>query len=150
MMSLFLVLSTPSAPYLFKKQSVSLPPQLPETSTLNNVVFKDITYESGLLFFHQQGDQKLTGVNETLGSGVCAFDYDNDGWVDLFLVNGSGETRYFGKQHWWQKQQFHQLFKNMDGQHFKKVTQQAGLKISSWGMGCVSADFDNDGDADLV
>ena len=150
MMSLFLVFSTPSAPYLFKKRSFSLPPQLPETSTLNNVVFKDITYESGLLFFHQQGDEKLTGIDETLGSGACAFDYDNDGWVDLFLVNGLGQTRYFGKQHWWQDQQSHQLFKNMDGQHFKKVTRVTGLEKSSWGMGCVTADFDNDGDQDLV
>ena len=70
---------------------------------LLNVQFTDLTLSSGLFFTHQQGDQTLTGINESLGSGACVLDYDNDGWQDLFLVNGSGQSRFYCKTQWWQQ-----------------------------------------------
>jgi len=112
--------------------------------------FRDITLESGVVFSHLQGDEFLTGLNETLGSGACAFDYDNDGWVDLFLVNGTGQTKYYGSQHWWSLPKGNALFHNIGYGRFEEVTSSAGLREQSWGMGCVNGDFDNDGNQDLL
>lgn len=127
-----------------------------DTEISNNVpaaalpapVFIDETLQRGLAFSHLQGEEALTGVHETLGSGACAFDYDNDGWTDLFLVNGSGLTRYYGKQHWWSLHRGHALFRN-EGGRFRDVTEETGLNAVDWGMGCATADIDNDGDEDL-
>ncbi len=112
--------------------------------------FRDATLEAGIAFTHLQGDEHLTGLNETLGPGACAFDFDNDGWVDLFLVNGTGQTRYYGPQHWWHVAKGHALYRNLGNGRFEDVTQRAGLNAQSWGMGCLAADLDNDGDSDLL
>lgn len=64
-------------------------------SRLITPAFVDRTLDAGLIHVHHQGDHVLTGLNETLGPGACAFDYNNDGWVDLFAVGGSGDTRYY-------------------------------------------------------
>lgn len=114
------------------------------------VYFEDKTLEMGLNFIHQQGEEHLSGLDESLGSGACAFDYDNDGWTDLFLVNGSGHTRYYGKPYWWQSGQGNALFRNINGTRFENVTAAAGLSAQLWGMGCLTGDFDNDGDRDLL
>lgn len=111
--------------------------------------FVDRTLEAGLAFSHHQREDPLGGLDETLGPGACAFDYDDDGWVDLFLVNGSGQTRYYGKPHWWQHGRGNALFRNRGGARFEETTDAAGLRAMVWGMGCVTADFDNDGDVDL-
>ncbi|MDH5445721.1 MAG: FG-GAP-like repeat-containing protein [Gammaproteobacteria bacterium] len=113
-------------------------------------IFTDNTLQAGIRFSHLQGDSKLTGLDETLGSGACAFDYNNDGWVDLFIVNGSGQTRFYGKQYWWQQNRSHALYKNIGNGKFKDVTVEAGLTERSWGMGCATADLDNDGYSDLL
>ncbi len=115
-----------------------------------NVIFVDRTLEKGLNFSHQQGDEQLAGIDDTLGSGACAADFNNDGWVDLFLVNGSGHTRYYGQQYWWQSFQGNALFLNERGQEFRNATSASGLHKKIWGMGCLAGDFDNDGDADLL
>ena len=109
----------------------------------------DRTADFGLRISHRQGDERLTSLDETLGSGACALDYDGDGWTDLFIVNGSGDTRYYGRQHWWQKARGHRLLRNVHGQKFTDVTDVAGITAVSHGMGCVSADFDNDGHPDI-
>lgn len=112
--------------------------------------FSDATLDAGLNFTHQQGDEALAGVDESLGPGACAFDFDQDGWTDLFLVNGTGQTRFYGKPHWWQAAQGNALFRNAGGLRFEDVTAAAGLAAPLWGMGCLTADFDNDGDPDLL
>ncbi len=108
------------------------------------------TLQSGLTFVHQQGTNQLKGLNETLGSGACAFDYDNDGWVDLYVVNGSGQTRFYGQHHWWQQPKSSTLYRNLGQGKFVDVTKQLGVEQRVWGMGCAAADFDNDGDQDLL
>ncbi|UOA10635.1 FG-GAP-like repeat-containing protein [Methylobacter sp. S3L5C] len=115
-----------------------------------NVIFVDRTLEKGLNFSHQQGDEQLAGIDDSLGSGACAADFNNDGWIDLFLVNGSGHTRYYGQQYWWQSFQGNALFLNESGQGFREATSASGLHKKIWGMGCLTGDFDNDGDADLL
>ena len=114
------------------------------------VVWLDRTLEKGLHFMHSQGGDSLAGSDEALGSGVCAADFDNDHWIDLFLVNGSGQTRHYGKRYWWQLGQGHALFHNDQGQGFSNVTAVSGLVQTSWGMGCLASDLDNDGDVDLL
>lgn len=134
-------------PYIAKALSSG---QLTQKSNRENVRFADKTLEIGLNFVHQQGDEQLAGIDESLGSGVCAADFNNDGWVDLFLVNGSGHTRYYGKEYWWQTSQGNALFLNDSGQGFRNATSESGLEKKFWGMGCLAADFDNDGDIDLL
>ena len=87
-------------------------PTAPGSVAADHVAFADETLALGVLAEHRQGDDHLTGLDETLGSGACALDYDNDGWTDLFVVNGSGDTRYYGRRHWWQSKAGHTLLHN--------------------------------------
>jgi HEAT repeat protein len=143
-----LILFTPDHPYSLRApQKNPFPTSL--TQKLEIPEFEDRTLAMGLTFSHRQGEEHLKGLDETLAPGACAFDYDNDGWVDLFLVNGSGQTRYYGKPHWWQRGEGNALFRNLGGRGFIETTDTAGLRVSMWATGCVIADFDNDGDQDL-
>jgi HEAT repeat protein len=114
------------------------------------VLMRDVTLEAGVIFGHLQGDEHLTGLNETLGPGACAFDFDNDGWTDLFLVNGTGQSRYYGSQHWWHLPKGHALYRNTRDGRFEDVSAAAGFVAQTWGMGCTVGDFDNDDNTDLV
>jgi HEAT repeat protein len=116
----------------------------------DHVTFTDETLALGVLTAHRQGDDHLTGLDETLGSGACALDYDNDGAIDLFIVNGSGDTRYYGRRHWWQQTAGHSLLKNRGDGHFEDVTRAAMTIRPTRGFGCVAADFDNDGNQDVL
>jgi|GEM_PF-141457 len=127
----------------------NIPFRITDSKSISLPHFIDSTLDAGIFFTHLQGDKQLTGLDEIVGSGACVFDYNNDGWVDIFLVNGSGQTRYYGKKHWWQKRNGNALYKNIGNGRFMEVTVEAGLSQQSWGMGCASADLDNDGDTDL-
>ncbi len=105
----------------------------------------DVAQQAGVNFLHVTGgDQKKKYIIETTGSGVAFFDYDHDGWLDIFLVNGTrldqGAT---GEQP--QNKLFHN---NRDGT-FTDVTAKAGLAKTGWGQGVCIGDFDNDGYDDL-
>lgn len=149
---LLIFFNAPSDKYIFANPTESLHIKLP--SSLNSapltIKLTDSTLQSGLFFTHQQGGGELTGVNESFGSGACVLDYDNDGWQDLFIVNGSGQNRFYGKLHWWQRQQSHQLFKNNGDISFTNKTKGSGLAFPNWGMGCLATDFNNDGHTDLL
>ena len=82
---------------------------------------------------------------EEIGCGIALFDYDNDGWLDIFLVNG---TRFQGISP--QQQPSNYLFHNNRDGSFTDVTEKAGLTRSGWGQGCCVGDYDNDGFDDLV
>jgi enediyne biosynthesis protein E4 len=82
---------------------------------------------------------------EEIGCGIALFDYDNDGWLDIFLVNGT-TFELSSSQHGPTSFLFHN---NRDGS-FTDVTEKAGLRRSGWGQGCCVGDFDNDGYDDLV
>jgi len=88
-------------------------------------------------------DSKRYLLEET-GCGVAFFDYDNDGWLDIFLVNGAGfRASNTGKE------PSNYLFRNNRAGSFTDVTKQAGLSHSGWGQGCCIGDYDNDGYEDL-
>ena len=144
---LLLVLNTPIHPQDRQRAGKR---ESPGKQAMAIPVFEDKTLDYGIRFTHQQGDETLAALDDTLGPGACVLDYDRDGFVDLFLVNGTGQTRYYGKPYWWQGGNGNALLRNINGERFEDVTKAAGLTGQFHGMGCVSADFDNDGDADLL
>jgi enediyne biosynthesis protein E4 len=90
------------------------------------------------------GEQKNKYLLETTGCGVAFYDYDNDGWLDIFLVNGT-RLEGFPKG----QEPINRLFKNNRDGTFTDVTLKAGLAHSGWGQGCCIGDYDNDGYEDL-
>ena len=111
------------------------------------VVFKDITKDAGLSgWIHRMGPtDRKDFILETNGSGVCLIDYDNDGWLDIYLVNGASFDSLDGKEPTPHAALFHN---NHDGT-FTDVSAKAGVQNDRWGYGCSVADYDNDGWPDL-
>ncbi len=110
------------------------------------VVFDDMTRAAGLSgWTHVMGaaDKKL--IIDTNGSGVGLIDYDNDGWLDIYLVNGSTFNALDGKQEPPHAALFHN---NHDGT-FTDVAAKAGVTNDRWGFGVAIADYDNDGWPDI-
>ena len=121
-------------------------PHLLAADSPPHVVFTDVTTEAGLgrarnISGSPSNKQFLL---EEMGGGVALFDYDNDGWLDIFLVNGTSlvpasrdgnSTSY--------------LFRNNRDGTFTDVTEKAHLTRSGWGQGCCVGDYDNDGFDDL-
>src|SRR5580704_11934986 len=116
----------------------------PEVRPSGPIQFIDVTAQAGIHFKHNSGAFGKKYLPETMGSGVCFIDYDNDGWQDIFLVNSmdwpgqkAGGPSYPALYH-----------NNHDGT-FTDVTRAAGLAVESYGMGCAVGDYDNDGFDDL-
>ncbi len=114
--------------------------------------FVDITEASGVHFRHMASHTSRKYLPETMGAGVALFDYDNDGRLDIFLVNGAplGDPtakgtipQKTGPQYW--NRLYHQ---KADGT-FEDVTEKAGLQGVGYGMGVAVGDYDNDGFEDL-
>ncbi|HUK41660.1 MAG TPA: VCBS repeat-containing protein, partial [Candidatus Acidoferrales bacterium] len=118
-----------------------------QTPTTNNPIayFTDEAAKARLraqTVFGGVGTKKY--IIETTGTGVAIFDYDNDGWPDIFVVNGttldtatsaSGPTNH--------------LYRNNHDGTFTDVTEKAGLHHGGWGQGVCVGDYDNDGNEDL-
>jgi enediyne biosynthesis protein E4 len=107
------------------------------------VVFTDVAQTAGLKFMHERGATPEHQLPETMGSGVAWLDYDNDGWMDLYVVQ-SGPFPETGSPRAQDR-----LFHNNGDGTFTDVTSKAGLKDTAYGMGVVAADYDNDGYVDL-
>jgi hypothetical protein len=109
-------------------------------------VFLDITKQAGLdKFIHRSGAEKKETIIETMGSGVALLDYDNDGWLDIYILNGSTFDAMKGKE---PQPRAMLLHNNHDGT-FTDVTDKAGVANERWGFGVAVADFDNDGWPDI-
>ncbi|RKU28697.1 CRTAC1 family protein [Candidatus Poribacteria bacterium] len=106
--------------------------------------FTEITTESGLNFIHNNGAFGEKYLPETMGSGCAFIDYNQDGWVDIFLVNCKD-----WEKHNTGKSQTPALFQNQKDGTFKDVTIEVGLNIQVYGMGVAVGDYDNDGDDDI-
>jgi enediyne biosynthesis protein E4 len=110
------------------------------------VVFKDVTQAAGLSGWrHEMGTPQKKYILETDGSGVGLIDYDNDGWLDIYLVNGSTYDALSGKRTPPHAALFHN---NHDGT-FTDVAEAAGVTNDRWGFGVAIGDFDNDGWPDI-
>jgi hypothetical protein len=113
-------------------------------------VLVDITQKAGITFVHSIGDYKLSNIVESTGAGTAFFDYDGDGDLDIYFVNGSylkeinhpRGRKLAGKLR-------NALYRNNGDSTFTDVTIRAGVGNQGFGMACLSADYDNDGDADL-
>jgi enediyne biosynthesis protein E4 len=108
-------------------------------------IFEDIRQLAGIEWEHFSGASEDRFLIETMGSGVAFTDYDNDGFLDIFFVNG-GETRR-GKS---SQPVRNALYRNLRNGHFEDVTERAGVgQIPFYGTGVAAADYDNDGFQDL-
>ncbi len=104
----------------------------------------DITESAGISFTHHSGAFGKKFMPETMGAGCAFFDSNNDGLQDIFLVNGKDwPARKTTQKH------HPALYLNQGHGTFKDVTASAGLALEMYGMGCIAADYDNDGDNDL-
>jgi len=110
------------------------------------VVFRDVTKASGLdKFRHRSGTPEKATILETPGSGVALLDYDNDGWLDIYLLNGSTFAALKGQEPAPRAMLFHN---NHDGT-FTDVTEKAGVANERWAFGVAVGDYDNDGWPDI-
>ncbi len=130
-------------PLLIIVLGLASPPLLPSQDLRSP--FTDATAAAGIEFQHQRGASDQKHLVETVGSGCALFDYNNDGWLDILLVNGgltpdspaAGPVR-------------HALYRNLAQGRFENVTARAGLEGNgSFGMGVAVGDYDNDGYRDL-
>ena len=114
--------------------------------------FVDITAQAGITFRHTFGDRHMSNIVEATGSGVALLDYNNDGFLDIYFVNGcylpgvseecSGNCP--------EKSARNALYRNNGDGAFTDVTEEAGVAdTGGYGMAALAADFDNDGWTDL-
>jgi hypothetical protein len=108
------------------------------------VEFVEVTEAAGIDFRHQHGGSGEKFTVETMGAVGCFFDYDGDGWPDIYLLNGAPLPGLDLKE-----KPRNRLFHNRGDGTFADVTLKTGVGDAGYGMGCSSGDFDNDGDADL-
>lgn len=107
--------------------------------------FTDIAEKAGLTALNVFGGTETKKyIIETTGTGVAIFDYDNDGWPDIFIVNGTTLEGFPAGQ-----APTNHLFRNNHDGTFSDVTAKAGLVATGWGQGVCVGDYDNDGWEDL-
>ena len=104
-------------------------------------IFTDITEESGVHFIHEPGVDGSYFMPESLGSGVALFDYDKDGDLDIYLINGNFRDN--------RRTVYDRLYRQDANLKFTDVTGASGLNDPGYGMGVAIGDIDNDGDPDV-
>ncbi|MFL6415836.1 MAG: CRTAC1 family protein [Bryobacteraceae bacterium] len=117
------------------------------------VTYVDVTASGGIHFTNNNSATSEKYLIETMTGGVAVFDYDSDGWPDVFLVNGArihggqtdGEEPYKSAPVFWNR-----LYRNNHNGTFTDVTEKAGVRGTGFGMGAAVGDFDNDGFEDLL
>jgi hypothetical protein len=141
------------APKVVEKQADAAVPKLK---------FVDVTEQSGIKFIHQNGFEGEKLLPETMGSGVSILDFDGDGLMDLFFVNGCtwGDIGITSKPPGGKPETLPQrtgppnktqaLYRNAGAGKFEDVTAKAGLADTFFGQGSTVGDIDNDGDPDLI
>jgi hypothetical protein len=135
--------STKPAPLSPESASTTTTAPMATTRPAGPIRFTDVTAQAGIHFHHNSGAFGKKYLPETMGSGVCTIDFDNDGWQDLFFVNSKSWPG-----HGSQKSHSALYHNNQDGT-FTDVTEHAGLASEIYGMGCAVGDYDNDGHDDL-
>jgi len=107
-------------------------------------VFRDVAQARGVDFVHTNGASADRYFPEIMGSGGLFFDFDNDGWLDLFLVDGGSFADPAVAQ-----RARHRLYRNRGHGTFQDVTAASGIRHREYGMGACAGDVDNDGLIDL-
>ncbi len=141
------------APALWRPRPAALPglpPPRPHPALapgqIPRIAFADIAARAGLTMQNFYGGvHHKNFIISTTGNGAVVFDYDNDGWPDIFLVNGWRRGGFPAGQ-----APTNHLYKNNRDGSFRDVTREAGLLRSGWGQGACVGDYDNDGHLDLL
>lgn len=114
-----------------------------------NIMFTDITSKAGINFKYSIGDYSYKNILESSGSGITVFDFNNDGFMDIYLMNGKylegisdPDGKVFENSH-------NELYKNNGNGTFTNVTEKVGLAGKNWSMAASAIDIDNDGYQDL-
>ena len=117
-------------------------PYLPQPAHTGPPWFVDVAPRAGLTMQNVNGDSATKKyILETTGSGVAILDFDNDGWPDIFLVNGDA----FDSEPGHAAPHTSHLYQNNHDGTFTDITKVAGLDITGWGQGVCVGDYDNDG-----
>jgi len=112
------------------------------TPSASAVQFSNVTKTAGIDFIHFKGNNGTSTILEEAGPGVCVADYDGDGYMDIYFVNGRDlYNRGISVRN--------ALYHNNGDGTFTDVTDKAGVPGSAYGLGCVWGDYDNDGYPDL-
>ena len=112
--------------------------------TSSPIQLHDVTKETGITFVHTDGSSGNRYIVETVASGLALFDYNNDGKVDIYFLNGAPlrGTKASGTPK-------NSLWRNEGNWKFTDVTEASGLGDTGYGLGVATADYDNDGDQDV-
>ncbi len=121
------------------------PVETAPAAATETVFFRDISAGAGIDFVHVNGATGQRMLPEMLGSGGCAFDYDNDQLMDIYLVQSGYIPGTFPEK----ERPGNRLFRNLGNFEFEDVTEPAGVGDRGYGMGAACADYDNDGDYDI-
>jgi hypothetical protein len=108
------------------------------------IIFSDVTSQTGIMFKHTDGSSGKLYLMETVTAGLALFDYDNDGDVDIYFLNGSAL-----KGAKFKTEPTNALYRNDGDFKFTDVTRQAGVGDTGYGLAVAVADYDNDGDQDI-
>ena len=120
--------------------------------SLSRPTFSNIAAEAGIRFLHESSHTPQKYLIETMGAGVAWLDFDQDGFLDLFFVNGAAlkdpmpaedEPDKSDSRSW------NRLYRNAGDGTFVDVTERSGLQGKGYGMGVATGDYDNDGKTDL-
>jgi hypothetical protein len=108
------------------------------------IVLNDVTKETGITFVHTDGGYGKRYIMETVSAGLALFDYDGDGYVDIYFLNGAPLKGSEDKT-----KPENKLYRNEGNWTFTDVTEKAGVGDKGYGLGVTVGDYDNDGDQDM-
>ncbi|MDF1574858.1 MAG: CRTAC1 family protein [Bacteroidales bacterium] len=111
--------------------------------------FTEVSSEAGVDFMYNFGDYSYENILESSGSGVTVFDYDGDGWMDLYMMNGTWLEGISDEEGRIFENTPNRLYHNQGDGTFKEVSEKAGLDNRQWSMAAGPVDIDQDGDQDL-
>jgi hypothetical protein len=109
------------------------------------IVFEDVAARAGVQFILRNAASGDKHQIEAMVSGVAVFDYNHDGWPDLYFVNGAGQPKLEKSDRTW----YNRLYRNRGDGTFADMTEQAGVRGRGFETGVAAADYNNDGEPDL-
>jgi len=112
-------------------------------------VFTEVSGEAGIDFLYNFGDYTYENILESSGSGVTVFDYNGDGYMDLYLMNGTWLEGISDAEGMVFKNSSNKLYHNRGDGTFREVSREAGVDDTHWSMAAGAIDYDHDGDQDL-
>lgn len=117
---------------------------VPRTQATGPVRLHDVTAQTGIEFVHDDGSGGRRYIVEPMSAGLATFDYDNDGLIDIYFLNGKpmkGSMRRHPPRN--------MLYHNLGNLHFEDVTEKAGIGDTGFGLGVAVGDYNNDGNPDV-